>query len=166
MRLFEFEEDSSIVSEESKKISKKKERKMYESGEDYLEAILRLQLENGFVRSVDIAHKLGVSRPSVSRAMNLLEKDGYIEFSMGNMIKLTDKGMAVARDIFGRHKLLTAFLQKITGVPEDQAEENACRVEHDIDADVVAGIQKWMADNAVEMAEQIRVPDMSEKTEK
>lgn len=120
---------------------------MYESGEDYLEAILRLQLENGFVRSVDIANKLAVSRPSVSRAMNILEKGGFIEFSMGNMIKLTDSGQKVAEDIFSRHKLLTAFLQKITGVSEDQAEENACRVEHDIDADIVAGIKKWMENN-------------------
>ena len=120
---------------------------MYESGEDYLEAILRLQLENGFCRSVDVAHKLAVSRPSVSRAMNLLEKDGYIEFAMGNMIKLTPKGQEKAEDIFNRHQLLTAFLQKITGLPEDQAEENACRVEHDIDSDVVAGIQKWMDEN-------------------
>ena len=121
---------------------------MYESGEDYLEAILRLQLENGFVRSVDVARKLAVSRPSVSRAMGLLEKEGYIEFSMGNMIKLTATGQTMAEDVYGRHKLLTAFLQKITGVPEDQAEENACRVEHDIDADIVAGIQKWMNENS------------------
>ncbi|MBR6912785.1 MAG: metal-dependent transcriptional regulator [Treponema sp.] len=131
---------------------------MYESGEDYLEAILRLQLENGFVRSVDVANKLGVSRPSVSRAMGLLERDGYIEFSLGNMIKLTEKGTATAEDIYGRHKLLTAFLKKITGVPEDQAEENACRVEHDIDADIVAGIQRWMDENSDETS--------IEKTEK
>ncbi len=120
---------------------------MYESGEDYLEAILRLQLENGFVRSVDVAHKLAVSRPSVSRAVNLLEKDGYIEFAMGNMIKLTPKGQEKAEDIYGRHCLLTSFLMRITGVPEDQAEENACRVEHDIDADVATGIRKWMENN-------------------
>ena len=109
-----------------------------------MEAILRLQLENGFCRSVDVAHKLGVSRPSVSRAVNLLEKDGYLEFSVGNMIKLTEKGQEKAEDIYSRHKLLTAFLQKITGLPEDQCEENACRVEHDIDADVVVGITKWL----------------------
>ncbi|MBR1535882.1 MAG: metal-dependent transcriptional regulator [Treponema sp.] len=120
---------------------------MYESGEDYLEAILRLQLENGFVRSVDVANKLAVSRPSVSRAMSLLEKDGYIEFGMGNMLKLTEKGKAKAEDVYGRHKLLTAFLRKITGLPEDQCEENACRVEHQVDADVVAGIQKWLSEN-------------------
>lgn len=120
---------------------------MYESGEDYLEAILRLKIENGFVRSVDIANKLAVSRPSVSRAMSLLEKDGYIEFGMGNMIKLTQKGDEKAQDVFNRHKLLTKFLQKITGLPEDQCEENACRVEHQIDADVVNGITKWMENN-------------------
>lgn len=121
--------------------------KMYESGEDYLEAILRLQLENGFVRSVDVANKLAVSRPSVSRAMGVLEKDGYIEFGMGNMIKLTPKGKEKAEDVYGRHKLLTKFLLKITGLPEDQCEENACRVEHQIDKDVVEGIRKWVNEN-------------------
>ncbi len=120
---------------------------MYESGEDYLEAILRLQQENGFVRSVDVANKLAVSRPSVSRAMSVLEKDGFVEFGMGNMLKLTEKGREKAEDIFNRHKLLTVFLQKITGLPEDQCEENACRVEHRVDADVVAGIQKWVDEN-------------------
>ncbi|WP_147613231.1 metal-dependent transcriptional regulator [Treponema pectinovorum] len=121
---------------------------MYESGEDYLEAILRLQLENGFVRSVDIANKLGVSRPSVSRAMGLLEKDGYIEFNLGNTIKLTEKGQAKAEDVFGRHKLLTIFLKKITGLSEEQCEENACRVEHQIDVDVVNGIKAWLKKNS------------------
>ncbi len=120
---------------------------MYESGEDYLEAILRLQLENGFVRSVDVAHKLNVSRPSVSRAMGLLEKDGYIEFVLGNTIKLTAKGQEKAEDIYGRHQLLTAFLQKVTGLDEEQCEENACRVEHDLDADVIDGIRNWLKQN-------------------
>ena len=121
--------------------------KMYESGEDYLEAILRLQEENGFVRSVDVANKLNVSRPSVSRAMGILEKDGYIEFVLGNTIKLTEKGLSKAQDIYGRHKLLTKFLMMITGLPEDQCEENACRVEHDVDVDVVNGIRTWVEKN-------------------
>lgn len=121
---------------------------MYKSGEDYLEAILRLQEENGFVRSVDVAHKMNVSRPSVSRAMGILQKDGYIEFALGNMIKLTETGLAKARDIYGRHKLLTTFLQLITRLPEDQCEENACRLEHDIDADVMDGIRAWVERHA------------------
>lgn len=123
---------------------------MYESGEDYLEAILRLQEENGFVRSVDVAHKLNVSRPSVSRAMGILEKDGYIEFVLGNTIKLTEKGLSKAQDIYSRHKLLTKFLHLITNLPEDQCEENACRVEHDVDVDVVNGIRTWVEKNDTE----------------
>ena len=122
-------------------------QELSESLEDYLEAILRLQLENGCVRSVDVANKLAVSRPSVSRAMGLLEKDGYIEFVSGNTINLTPKGKEKAEDIYGRHRLLTAFLQKITGLPEDQCEENACRVEHQIDVDVVNGIKDWLEKN-------------------
>ena len=76
--------------------------KMYESGEDYLEAILRLQLENGFVRSVDVANKLAVSRPSVSRAMGVLEKDGYILF-LARIVP--EKGL---------HYLIDAFMQTDT----------------------------------------------------
>jgi len=117
---------------------------MYESGEDYLEAVLRLQQRNGFVRSVDVANQLHVSKPSVSRAMAILKDNGYINFDLGNMIKLTEKGLAKAEDVYGRHQLLTKFLVRITGLPEDQAEQNACRVEHDIDADVVVGIRNWM----------------------
>lgn len=122
---------------------------MYESGEDYLEAILRLQEEQGFVRSVDVAHRLAVSRPSVSRAMSLLHSGGFVEFSQGNLLKLTPAGLAKAQDVYGRHKLLTAFLVEITGLSEDQAEENACRMEHYIDADVIAGIRNWMRKNNV-----------------
>lgn len=120
---------------------------MYESGEDYLESILILKNQNGFVRSVDIANKLGFSKPSVSRAMSVLEKDGYIEFGLSNMINLTEKGFEKASDVYSRHQLLTEFIVKITNIPEDQAEKNACRIEHVIDSDVVAGIKKWMENN-------------------
>ena len=120
---------------------------MYESGEDYLEAILVLKNKNGFVRSVDIANHLGFSKPIVSRAMGILEKDGYIEFGIGNMINLTEKGQEKASDVYSRHQLLTKFLVKITGIPDDQAEKNACRIEHVIDSDVVEGIKNWINKN-------------------
>ena len=82
--------------------------------------------------------------------MGLLEKDGFIEFTMGNMIKLTEKGKKKADDIFCRHKLLTKFLVKITGVSEEQAERNACRIEHDVDTDIVEGIKRWVEANGDE----------------
>ncbi len=121
---------------------------IHESGEDYLEAILRLQHENGFARSVDVAKKLNVSKPSVSRAMSILENNGYVVVNQVGALELTEKGRERAEEIYGRHVLLTKFLQKITGVGEAQAEENACKIEHDIDADVKRGIEKWMEENA------------------
>ena len=120
---------------------------MYESREDYLETILILQKKNGFVRSVDVAKHMGVSKPSVSRAMDVLSSGGYITFGLGNMIKLTEEGEKKAESVYGRHVLLTDFFVKITGVPREQAEENACRVEHAIDSDVEQGIRNWMEKN-------------------
>ena len=121
---------------------------LHESGEDYLEAILRLQKENVGVRSVDVAKKLGVSKPSVSRAMSILTENGFVKVSPVGALELTEKGLARAAEVYSRHVLLTAFLQKITGVSEEQAEENACKIEHDIDEDVKRGIERWMKENA------------------
>ncbi len=121
---------------------------LHESGEDYLEAILRLQKENGIARSVDVARKLGVSKPSVSRAMSILEDSGYITVGNIGSLVLTEKGKERAEAVYSRHILLTHFLMKITGVSEEQAEANACKMEHDIDEDVRLGIERWMADNS------------------
>lgn len=121
---------------------------IHESGEDYLEAILMLKQENGFVRSVDVARRLNVSKPSVSRAMSILEENGYVALGKLGSLELTEKGMAKASSVYGRHVLLTKFLQKITGVPEKLAEENACRIEHDIDEEIKLGIENWMKENA------------------
>ncbi len=120
---------------------------LHESGEDYLEAILRLKTENGVARSVDVAKRLGVSKPSVSRAMSILGENGYIKIGNIGSLELTEKGLEKAEAIYSRHVLLTDFLVKITGVSKEQAEENACRIEHDIDEDVKRGIQKWMEQN-------------------
>lgn len=120
---------------------------LHESGEDYLEAILRIKNENGIARSVDVARKLNVSKPSVSRAMGILEEGGYVTVGESGSLELTDMGRQKAESVFQRHVLLTKFLMKITGVPESQAEENACKIEHDIDEDVRKGIEIWMQKN-------------------
>lgn len=122
----------------------KTEPKVYESGEDYLEAILMIQNEKGECHSVDVARKIGVSKPSVSRAMGILRDDGYIFFDENQHINFTERGKARAEKIYDRHKLLTRFLVKITGVSDEQAEKNACRIEHVIDEDIVNGIKNFM----------------------
>lgn len=121
---------------------------LHESGEDYLEAILRIKEKNGFARSVDVAKSLGVSKPSVSRAMDVLYESGYIKEKRMGSLELTEKGKERAEEVYGKHVLLTDFIVKITGVSKAQAEENACRIEHDIDDDVKNGIERWMEQNS------------------
>ncbi len=104
---------------------------IYESAEDYLERILMLMERKGYVRSVDIAAELKVSKPSVSVAMKKLRENGYIHMGADSLISLTDKGYAIARKIYDRHRKLIQYLVQI-GVPEEIATEDACRIEHDI----------------------------------
>ena len=101
------------------------------SAEDYLEMILMLKEEKGLVRSIDIATRLGVSKPSVSFAMKQLRENGYILMDADNLISLTDKGLEIAQRIYDRHKALTAFLLQL-GVNEQDARADACKIEHDI----------------------------------
>ena len=100
-----------------------------ESGENYLEAILVLKERNGYVRAIDVAHELGFSKPSVSRAMSILKKEGHIETDGLNQILLTESGKKIAETIYERHQVLTKFLMSI-GVDEETAANDACRIEH------------------------------------
>ena len=102
---------------------------IHESGEDYLEAILMIQKRNGNVRSIDIAHELSFSKPSVSVAMKNLRLNNYITVDENGYINLTDSGMAIAGKIYERHTFLTSFLTSI-GVDSETAAEDACKIEH------------------------------------
>ncbi len=102
-----------------------------ESAEDYLESILIFQTKNGTARSIDIARHLGVTKPSVSRAMKLLRENGYILMGKDNAITLTDSGRKIAESIYNRHKELASFLMRL-GVGETVAFQDACKMEHDL----------------------------------
>ncbi len=104
---------------------------IHASGEDYLEAILALRQEKGFVRSIDVAQRLGFSKPSISRAMSILRNDGYVTMERDGRLELTESGEQVARSIYERHQLLTRWLIHL-GVTPEVAAEDACRIEHDI----------------------------------
>ncbi len=112
---------------------------IHESAEDYLEQILMLLEQKGHARSVDIAMGLSVSKPSVSVAMKKLRENKYITMGDDGLISLTDKGYAVARRIYDRHKALTQYFVQL-GVPEKIAREDACKVEHDLSDETFAAI--------------------------
>lgn len=103
--------------------------RVQESKENYLEAILVLNLKNGFVRSIDVANYLDFSKPSVSVAMSNLRAEGLIVVDENGGIHLTQAGRARAEQVYERHLLLTRCLRAL-GVDEDTAAEDACRVEH------------------------------------
>ena len=123
--------------------------KLYKSGEDYLETILILHLRHNFVRSVDVAHELGVSKPSVSRAMGILRDGGFIRIAEDGNIILTDTGREVAERIYERHRLLAAILMRL-GVDEKTATEDACKMEHYISDTSFAAIKEHLKTHPAE----------------
>ena len=126
-----------------------------ESAEDYLETILVLKNRLGNVRSIDIAHELSFSKPSVSVAMKnlkasnyitILRLNNYITVDENGYINLTDSGMAIAGKIYERHTFLTSFLTSI-GVDPETAAEDACKIEHVISSESFSALKKYLADN-------------------
>jgi len=117
-----------------------------ESGEHYLETILFLKKEKGFVRSIDIAQRTGFSKPSVSRAVGILKQNGYIMVEDNGEIIFTKEGEQKAITIYERHHILTEFFKKVADVGEQVAEEDACKIEHIISNETFEGIKKYMAD--------------------
>ena len=97
-----------------------------QSAEDYLESILVLSKKGGGVRSIDIATRLGVSKPSVSHAMKLLREDGYIAMDRYGTVTLLAKGAEIANQIYERHIVLARMLEGL-GVPAEIAMEDACK---------------------------------------
>lgn len=103
-----------------------------ESGEMYLETILVLTREkNREVHSLDVAEYMNYSKPSVSRAVGLLKKGGYLKVSKDGALTLTEAGREIAEKIYERHTLLTGFFTML-GVDKEIAAEDACKIEHDI----------------------------------
>ena len=113
---------------------------LHESAEMYLETIYTLSLTKAHVRSIDVAEALNYSRPSVSRAVGLLKKDGYLEMDEDGFLTLTELGKSTAEKIYERHMILTAALTAL-GVDEESAAEDACRIEHVISDKSLAAIK-------------------------
>lgn len=102
---------------------------LQESGEMYLETILVLTSQSPHVRAIDVGEYMGYSKPSVSRAMGLLKKGGYVITNEEGCLSLTETGRELASKIYERHTVLTDLLVRL-GVDRETAAEDACRMEH------------------------------------
>ena len=119
---------------------------LQESGQMYLETILILSKKSNSVRSIDISEYMSFSKPSVSRAVNLLKDGGYILISKEGYITLTASGREIAEKIYERHTILTKCLIAL-GVSEETAAEDACKIEHDISDDTLSAIKSHVIKN-------------------
>ena len=117
-----------------------------ESGEDYLESILKLSEEKDAVHAIDVVNDLGLSKPSVSIMLKKLKANGYVDIDDNNHLHLTKSGKEIAERIYERHKILTDILRRL-GVDEKIAEEDACKIEHDLSKETFDVIKKYYNKN-------------------
>ena len=114
---------------------------MHESGEMYLETILLLSKKQERVRAIDISNYMNFTKPSVSRGLSILKNQGHIEVAGNGAIILTESGREIAEKIYERHVILQKCFMAI-GVPEDTAEQDACRIEHVISGESFNAIKE------------------------
>lgn len=114
---------------------------LQESGEMYLETILILSKKSPVVRAIDVGAYMGFSKPSVSRALGILKKGGYVTVQENGGILLTESGREIAERIYERHTVLTAVLVRL-GVPSEIAAADACKIEHDISGETFAALKR------------------------
>ena len=116
--------------------------RLHRSGEDYLEAILILGQKRGYVRSSDVAEQMKVTKPSVTNATRLLREGGFLMMDGDKQIYLTELGREVAESIYERHCILTEGLIYL-GVDPEMAEQDACRIEHDISRETFEKLKEY-----------------------
>ena len=114
---------------------------VHAAAEMYLETILVLKNRLGLVRSIDVANEMGYSKPTISIAMKKFRQEGLVTVDESGFINLTEAGRDIAERIYERHQVLTHILVSL-GVSQDHAEEDACKIEHDISDETFAALKK------------------------
>ena len=120
-----------------------------ESAENYLEAILVIKNQKGFVRSIDVANHLGVSKPSVSVAMKSFREEGYITVDEDGGLDLTEKGLNIAMSVYERHEVISKALIAL-GVSEETALDDSCKIEHVISEETFSRIKDFLKSKNIE----------------
>jgi Mn-dependent DtxR family transcriptional regulator len=122
-----------------------------ESMEMYLETIYILEKSYGHAHGVEIAERLGVSKPSVSKAMNYLKEKGLVNKEVYGTITLTEKGKGLSEQIYTNHRLLSLFLEHSLELTADKADVNACRLEHVLSDDMLKAIKAYLYKNNIDI---------------
>lgn len=119
-------------------------RELSPSMEDYIEAIYLTMQEKDSVRPGDLSARLDVTASSVTEALRLLRDKGLVEYVRYGAVSLTQSGLAAARDVYYRHRMMARFLVEVLGVEAAMAEESACRLEHAVSPDILQRFVEYM----------------------
>ncbi|MBL7054364.1 metal-dependent transcriptional regulator [Candidatus Woesearchaeota archaeon] len=104
--------------------------KLSSSQEDYLEAIYLIKKDKKSIKSIEIARRLNVKKPSVTVAVKKLAKKGFLNYKKYNTITMTGWGEKIAKDIYKKHEILLKFFVDVLKIKKSVAEEDACKIEH------------------------------------
>ncbi|NLZ52410.1 MAG: metal-dependent transcriptional regulator [Thermoanaerobacteraceae bacterium] len=118
-----------------------------ESMEMYLETVYILEDSHGHAHGVDIAKRLGVSKPSVTKAINDLHARGFVNKQKYETITLTEKGRMISEKIYNNHQMISVFLEHSLELPADEADKIACRMEHILSEKVLEAIKNYLEKN-------------------
>lgn len=122
-----------------------------ESMEMYLETIYLLEKSEGHAHGVEIAKKLGVSKASVTKFMNNLKDNGFIQKQAYGSITLTDSGILIAEKIYYNHRLITLYLKHSLNISDDEASKNACKMEHVLTDSLIESIEAYLVKNNIQI---------------
>lgn len=122
-----------------------------ESMEMYLETVYILESSYGHAHGVDIAKRLGVSKPSVTKAIKYLKAQGFVNTQKYGTITLTEKGRELSEEIYCNHKLIELFLEHSLGLSPEQAGINACKIEHVLSDEMLTAIKSYMKKNNIDV---------------
>ena len=111
--------------------------------EDYIEAIYVSHINNEVLKGAELARKLNISRASVSEALSKLVNKGFIDYSGHEAIKLTELGLKQAQEVYNKHNILKNFFIDILEIPTEEAEENACKIEHIISKNILDKMSEY-----------------------
>jgi len=121
-----------------------------ESMEMYLETVYLLETHRGHAHGVDIAKRLGVSKPSVTKAIKLLKAQGLVNTQRYGSITLTEKGRKISEEIYRKHQLIELFLEHSLKLPPEQASIDACKIEHVLSDEMLEAIRRYLKEHNID----------------
>ena len=122
-----------------------------ESMEMYLETVYILENIHGHAHGVDIAKRLGVSKPSVTKAIKYLKTQGFVNTQKYGTITLTEKGRELSDEIYSNHQSIELFLEHSLKLSIEQASINACKIEHVLSDEMIEAIKTYLRKNNIDV---------------